>query len=366
MLLRSIKLTNFKNNEATNLRFSKPISVFVGNNGEGKTNLLDAVYMVCYGKSYFSSREVHILRHGSEFYRLEALVEVDNRTDKVVIKYNGTTKSIEVDGVEVSGMVEYLGKYPVAMMCPADIELVYGGSEVRRRFMDQVLSQSDRNYLQALIHYNRVLKQRNTFLKSKFTDRSAAILMAAWNKQLSEFGTQIFQKREAFIQYFKSCFEMSYGKVAAQKDQIILSYASQLNDASFEKGLSDSWEKDKLLRRTTFGIHKDDLVLSKDGYPVSREGSQGQVKSAVLALKLGQIIYLREHLHSNPLIILDDIFDKLDPGRIRNLIEEMVHVQKCQLFISDAFKLRLADILDDVVPGGYEIWTVNQGKVTPI
>jgi len=366
MFLQSIKLTNFKNHKATSLTFDNLINVFVGNNGSGKTNLLDAIFMVCYGKSYFSSREVHILNHESEFYRLEASIRQGAHPEKAIIKYDGQQKTITVDDVEISSLVEYLGRYPVAMISPGDIELIYGGSEVRRRFIDQVLSQSDRSYLDKLILYTRVLKQRNAFLKTHFSDKSAAILTSAWNQQLSDLGTFIHNKRTAFIDQFKTCFDLAYSAVAADRDKIDLEYTSALYNTDFKEGLLAHWEKDKILRRTTFGVHKDDLTLTKDGFPVSKEGSQGQIKSAVLALKLAQIVYLREQIHSNPILILDDIFDKLDPMRIRNLIAELVHTQQCQLFISDAFKTRLASILEEIAPGGYAIWGVEQGIVSPL
>lgn len=366
MYLQELKLNHYKNHTDTKLKFRSGVNVFVGNNGEGKTNLLDAIHIACYGRSYFSNREVHIKQYDASFYRVEARIIQKNMPEKVVVKYDGQAKTIEVDGVAIAGLVDFLGRYPVTMISPGDIELVHGGSEVRRKFLDQILSQTDRAYLESLIQYSRVLKQRNTFLKNPYNEKSARILIESWNGQLTEHGVVIYQARVKFMELLNEHFNEQYRKISDDKDVILLKYRSQLQKQSFADGMATSWEKDKILKRTNFGIHKDDLSLEKDDFLISRVASQGQIKSTVLALKLAQLTYLKSHLKSSPILLLDDIFDKLDPNRIKNLLLELVTHQKCQVFITDAFKNRLSDLLDEIIPDEYDTWIIEDGHASKI
>jgi len=366
MYLQELKLNHYKNHSDTKLKFRKGVNVFVGNNGAGKTNLLDAIHIACYGKSYFSNREAHIKQYEASYYRVEARIIQKDLPEKVVVKYDGQAKSIEVDGVVIAGLVDFLGRYPVTMISPGDIELVHGGSEIRRKFLDQILCQTDRLYLESLIQYNRLLKQRNTFLKNPYHEKSARILIDSWNGQLTSHGEVIYEARVRFMEVLRGHFDEQYRKISDEKDVIHLKYQSQLLKQSFTDGLTRSWEKDKVLKRTTFGVHKDDLSLEKDDYLIARVASQGQIKSTVLALKLAQLTYLRSHLESTPILLLDDIFDKLDPNRIKNLLLELVKHQKCQVFITDAFKNRLSNLLDEIIPDEYDTWLIDNGNASLI
>lgn len=363
MYIEKLKLNNYKNHQATQLKLDERVNIFVGNNGMGKTNLLDGLYMVCYGRSYFSTKEIHIKNYDAGYYRLEAKVYKQGSHEKAVVKHDGKQKLIEVDDVAIESMVEYLGRYPVIMISPGDIELVYGGSEVRRRFLDQILSQVDKTYLKHLMAYNRVLKQRNAFLK-QMGDRAKqnAHLVEAWNTQMGTHGAAVFNVRHKFLEELELLFKRKYDLLGGQQDDVALSYKSQLLSDDFHEGLSKHWEKDVVLRRSNFGVHRDDILLQKDSMLLRKVGSQGQIKTAVLALKLAQIEHIRATFGYLPIVLLDDIFDKLDPLRIKNLIKELVCEQQGQIFITDAFKLRLVDLLHDINLPSYKVWVIQDGE----
>ena len=366
MELLSIKIDHFKNHSRTRLKLLPSINIFTGNNGSGKTNLLDAIHMLCFGRSYFSSRESHIKQIGADYYRLEAIMLKNGISEKVVIKFDGQTKSIEIDDVLIPSLLEFVGRYPVTMICPGDVELVYGGSELRRKLLDQTLCQTDPKYLQALIQYNKVLKQRNAYLKQTHPQRINSILLEPWNNLLHHYGQYIYEARTQFCEHFYPLVLSQYTKLADRQDGIQLAYHSQLHDTTIQAGLVQTLDKDVMLRRTNFGIHKDDLAIQKEDFQLSKTGSQGQIKSTVLAIKLAQIHYLTQKLGTAPILLLDDIFDKLDPHRIKNLLRELFEAYNCQVCITDAFKHRLSDLCDQIAPGHFQMWWVESGQVNPI
>jgi DNA replication and repair protein RecF len=363
MFLEQLHLINFKNHTDTRLVFDKRVNIFTGNNGMGKTNLLDAIHLLCFGKSYFTSREMHIRHFDATFYRVSGKIRRKNRSEKVVVKQDGKTKTIEVDDVVIPSLLEFLGNYPVTMICPGDIELITGGSELRRKFLDQLLCQLDKNYLSDLILYNKVLKQRNALLKNGINRPSGAILLEPLNRQMIPPGIRIYQRRKEFLADFAHTFQQKYTHISNDREVITLVYQSALDLTEFEAGFSKYMEKDILLKRTTFGIHRDDISLELDGFPVNKTGSQGQIKTAVLALKLAQLDTLYQSHLDNPILLLDDIFDKLDPDRIKQLLTELIQQKKGQLFITDAFKHRLGKLLEDTGIDDYCLWEVINGKV---
>jgi DNA replication and repair protein RecF len=366
MQITSIKTDHYKNHKRTHLKLSPTINIFTGNNGSGKTNLLDALHMICFGRSYFSSRESHIKQIGADFYRIEALIQKKGVQEKVVIKFDGQTKVIEIDDVIIPSLLEFVGRYPVTMICPGDVELIYGGSEIRRKLLDQTLCQTDANYLKALLQYNKVLKQRNAYLKQTPSNRINTILLEPWNHLLQLNGQYIYEARKNFCEAFYPLVLAQYDKLAQQNDGLQMNYQSQIHELPIREGLIQTLEKDVALKRTNFGIHKDDLAIHKDSFQLSKTGSQGQIKSAVLSIKLAQIRYLSDKLGTTPLLLLDDIFDKLDPYRIQNLLRELFEAYNCQVCITDAFKHRLSELCDQIAPGQYQMWWVEAGKVNPI
>lgn len=366
MFLKQLQLTNYKNHADNQLTFEKRVNIFIGNNGMGKTNLLDAIHMLCFGKSYFSAKEIHIRNYQSDFYRVSGNMIKGKHTDKIAIKHDGKNKVIEVDGVVIPSLIEFLGNYPVTMICPGDIELVTGGSELRRRFLDQLISQLDKNYLNDIIHYNRILKQRNASLKNTSSRKTLQMLLEPFNAQLVQRGNRIYEKRKEFFDVFSPDFADKYKQISDSSEQVGLTYASQLDTTPFEKGLIKNEERDIVLKRSTFGIHRDDMALSLDGHVLRNVASQGQIKSTVLALKLAQLDTLNKSYEDHPILLLDDIFDKLDPNRIKHLLRELISNKNGQLFITDAFKHRLVDLLEEAAIKDYAIWEIIDGKVESV
>ena len=346
MYLKSLNITNFKNYAEQALDFSPNINCFAGNNGVGKTNLLDAIHYLSFCKSYVQSADMQNIRHNEEFFAIHGTFEKTGQTDVVsCIQKRGARKIMRLNKKDHDRFSEHIGLFPVVMISPYDSDLINDGSDVRRKFMDVVISQFDKAYLENLIAYNQTLEQRNKLLKSDGFDET---LCDVFNQQLVQSGTKIFQSRTDFFNQFSTLFQHYFNILSGGLERVEIRYKSQLQDTiPFSEQLQSQLPKDRLLQHTTVGIHKDDLMLSIDDFPVKKFGSQGQQKSFTLAMRLAQLEFTKQQNGYSPILLLDDIFDKLDHTRILQLLQLVGHSDFGQVFITDTDACRLECILNE-------------------
>lgn len=364
MWLKNLTLLNFKNYNTADLSFSKTVNAFVGNNGAGKTNLLDAIHYLCLCKSYFNPIDSQQIKTGEDLFLVQGDFDRDDKKEKIScgLKRN-QKKSFKRNKKEYDKLADHIGLFPVVMISPYDINLIMDGSEERRRFIDNVVSQTDSRYLDQLITYNKHLLNRNALLKQVAATRTLDVaLLQILDEQLINSGNAIFEKRKQFLLDFIPLFDKHYRFLTNDAEQVSLTYQSQLNEQNFEKLLAQSIEKDRILERTTTGIHKDELQFEIAGMPMKKFGSQGQQKSFLIALKLAQYSYLRKFKNFKPLLLLDDIFDKLDTHRIHKLMEMVSHHDFGQIFITDANKARVEAVFNEIAVE-IELFEVNEGGV---
>lgn len=350
MWLKNLTLLNFKNYNAADLSFSKTVNAFVGNNGAGKTNLLDAIHYLCLCKSYFNPIDSQQIKTGEELFLVQGDFDRDEKNEKIScgLKRN-QKKSFKRNKKEYDKLADHIGLFPVVMISPYDINLIMDGSEERRRFIDNVISQTDSRYLDELIVYNKHLLNRNALLKQVAVTRTLDVaLLQILDEQLIHSGNVIFEKRKQFLLDFIPLFDKYYRFLTNDAEQVSLTYQSQLNEQGFESLLAQSIEKDRILERTTTGIHKDELQFEITGMPMKKFGSQGQQKSFLIALKLAQYSYLQKFKNFKPLLLLDDIFDKLDNHRIHKLMEMVSHHDFGQIFITDTNKDRVEAVFNEI------------------
>lgn len=368
MYLKTLNIHDFKNCETASVAFSPKVNCFIGDNAAGKTNLLDAIYYLSFCKSYFNSVDIQNIRHGQEFFSiLGEIVVNEDKSDLIhCVQKRNQKKSFKLNKKEYQRLADHIGKYPLVMISPYDRDLINEGSEVRRRFIDSVISQFDPLYLDNLINYNKALAQRNSLLKSfgekNYFDLS---LLEVWNQQLIEPGNQIFPARKKFLEEYLPLFNHYFEMVSGGKDAGTILYDSQLNEKSFEELLAVTLDRDKALRFTTGGIHKDDLIFNIQGHPIKKFGSQGQQKSFIVALRLAQYMYIRDLKGYKPLILLDDIFDKLDDKRVEQLIQLVAENTFGQVFITDTQQERIEHLLTKI-SNNYRIFLIKNGAVTEI
>ncbi len=349
MWLKKLTLLNFKNYTQAELDFSPTVNVLVGNNGAGKTNLLDAIHYLCLCKSYFNPIDSQQIKNGEDLFLVQGHFEKDETIENIScgLKRN-QKKSFKRNKKEYEKLAEHIGLFPLVMVSPYDIGLIMDGSEERRRFIDNVISQTDARYLDQLIRYNKHLQSRNVLLKQAAVKSIDGALLQVLDEQLVQSGNIIFQKRQQFLADFIPLFDQHYQFLVSGEEEVSLRYSSQLAEKSFESLLTDAFDKDRLLERTTVGVHKDELQFEIKGMALKKFGSQGQQKSFLMALKLAQYSYLRQNKGYKPLLLLDDIFDKLDNNRIRKLMEMVSHEDFGQLFITDTHRDRIARIFEDI------------------
>ncbi len=330
----------------------------------GKTNILDAIYYLCMCKSQQSLSDAHLTLHGEEFFRLEGQFYKNEKKYRIVAKVQARKrKTIECNDVAYTKLLEHIGFLPVVMIVPDDTRLATEGSEDRRRFLDNTLSQLDTRYLQDLVQYNRLVKQRNAALKQMGAERRFdAALLATYDQQLMGPGTYVHQQRHQFQERLIPVLQKHYEVISGGQEEVSCTYRSQLAESSLADLLEEAREKDRILQRTTVGVHRDDLLFKIGEYPLKKYASQGQLKSFVLALKLAQYEILRLEKKESPLLLLDDIFDKLDPSRVRHLIELLIQQDFGQVFITDTDEHRLAKILNDFTLS-YRKFRVAEGKI---
>lgn len=365
MHLARLKLTNFKNYEQQELELSPRLNCFVGLNGMGKTNLLDAVHLLCLCKSHTGLPDRNLLRRGESFYRVEGDFVVPAGRDRVAAKFAlGQRKVMERNGTAYPRLADYVGLYPAVMIAPDDVTLVQEGSEERRRFMDTTLSQTSPEYLQNLLLYNGIVQQRNALLKL-FADGKPfdGALLEILNRQMLAPAAVLYAQRAAFVQEFRPLFRALYAEIAgAAAESVDVQYASDREQDSLDNLLARALDKDRALQRTTAGPHRDDLLFTLDEQPIKRFASQGQLKSFLLALRLAQYEWLRREKGTAPLLLLDDIFDKLDARRVRQLIGLILGRDYGQIFLTDTHRERIEAIVGEF-GGEYRVVEVVEGKV---
>jgi DNA replication and repair protein RecF len=346
--LARLKLFNFRNHREAELELGPEVNCFVGPNGVGKTNLLDAVHYISLGKSYFDPVDMHNILQGEELFMVQGVLRSDAGDETILCSVRkGQRKLLKRDRKEYDRLADHVGRYPVVMITPYDGQLVLDGSEVRRRFLDGLIAQFDKAYLEALIRYNRALMQRNAMLK-RFAENGTGSLeqLEPWDEQLIEHGTAVFDVRTAFMQELVPLLHQHYQGISAGPERVALAYRSALSEASFRELLQRSWDRDRAAQHTTVGIHKDDLEFTIDERPLKRYGSQGQQKTYLIALKLAQFDLTHGRTGGRPILLLDDIFDKIDPQRMRHLLRLLSDQRFGQVLITDTDADRLHQALD--------------------
>jgi len=348
--LNKITLTQFKNYPSVSFEFTERVTGICGFNGKGKTNLLDAIYYLCFTKSYFSKSDLLNVQFNAEGFRLEGGLTNNGKEDfNVVSIFRGAgKKEVLVNDVAYEKFSSHIGKFPCVMVAPDDIEMITGGSEQRRRFIDTVLSQMDAGYLQQLITYNKILLQRNSLLKSFADHKNRDMqLLQVLDTQLIQPGKEIYKKRKLFLEKLIPLAKDFYLQIADNNEAIDLNYESQLNENTFEELLLKSRERDIMSQRSTAGVHKDDLGSQLNSKPFKAVASQGQKKSLLFALKLAEFEMLKENKGFAPLLLLDDVFEKLDDLRMQNLLQWVCVNNESQVFITDTHLDRLQASLNN-------------------
>jgi len=353
LALNRLKLTQFKNYDFGTYEFTERVVGICGLNGKGKTNLLDAIYYCCFTKSYFTGADQMNIRFGTDGFRLESYFEKENQEHKLVCIHRINKKEVLLDDSPYEKFSQHIGFFPAVIIAPDDVEIISGGSEERRRYLDILLSQLDQNYLQKLMHYNKLLLQRNSLLK-QFAGSSSPdlILLDIIDEQMVEPATYIYDQRKAFTSELVPLIEDFYHQLAANDEKIELQYQSQLRHADLKALQLKSLERDRYLQRTTQGIHKDDIVLSLNGQPFRSLASQGQRKSLLFALKLAEFQTLKKHKGFAPILLLDDVFEKLDEKRMENLLTWVCKQNEGQVFISDTHRSRLENAFAQIGVAG--------------
>jgi len=344
MYLQKLKVHDFKNYIQADFSFSDNINCFIGNNGVGKTNLLDAIHYLSFCKSYFSPVDTQNIRHNQEFFAiLGAYVKKPDGEDLVqCIQGRNQRKRFLLNKKEYDRLSDHIGCFPLVMISPYDRDLINEGSEIRRRYMDSVISQFDKIYLDDLINYNKALVQRNSLLKLFAEKRTFdRLTLEIWDEQLIRLGESIHKKRKEFLLKIIPVFGKYFQLISGGSESVYIDYRTQLEEISFREKLEESLMTDKLVQYTTVGTHKDDLDFQMDGLPIKKFGSQGQQKSFVISLKLAQFDFTRQTKGFNPILLLDDIFDKLDDSRVQQLINLVSEHSFGQVFITDTSEERI-------------------------
>ncbi len=343
-IIEKIKINNFKNIEWQDLSFSSKINCISGNNGEGKTNLLDAIYYLSMTKSAFSSLEKYNYRYGSEEFSLYAKYLLNNNLHtELLYKVSNKSKRISRDEKLLERLSDHIGNFPIVMVSPSDIALVGNSDEERRRFVNFVLSQINKEYLDKIMRYNYILSNRNKLLKLESIDKD---LIDFQDIELSQLAQYIYGLRKQFIEDLSPILAKYYKILSSDKEQVSIQYSSDLDRGDLYTILKNNFNKDLILKRTNYGIHKDEILFQMGEYSIRRSGSQGQQKSFLLALKFAQYELMKKVQNVAPILLLDDLFDKLDMTRVENLLSMVISSDFGQIFISDSNKIRMQNIVD--------------------
>ncbi len=359
MFLQRLSLVNYKNFDSRDFEFDRKINCVVGDNGVGKTNVMDAIYHLCFGKSYFNPVSSQNIKHGEEFFVIEGLFKLKDREEKVVCSLKkGLAKVIKRNDKAYERISDHIGLLPLVIISPSDRDLIIEGSDTRRKFMDGVISQSDKSYLRSLLNYNKILSQRNALLKYfALNNAYDGDTITIYNEQLHNYGSKIYENRLAFMEALVPIFQEKYKIISGGNEMVGLDYQSGLQERPLIDLLEDSLQKDRMLQHTSVGIHRDDLLFKIASYPVKKFGSQGQQKSFLIALKLAQFDFIKKQSGTTPILILDDIFDKLDENRVAHIVKMVDDDHFGQIFLSDTHAERTENIVAQIHQT-YKIYTL--------
>lgn len=362
MRLNSLSILNYKNISEAELVFSPKINCFIGNNGMGKTNILDAIYYLSFCKSHSNSIDSQNVLHNAEFFLLQGKYTLGETNEDI---YCGMKlrqkKQFKRNKKEYERLSDHIGLLPLVLVSPDDSVLISEGSEERRKFVDGVISQYNKNYLNQLLQYNNALKQRNALLKLETPIDDS--LLDIWEDQMALYGTYIYEQRRLFIDEFVSIFQNFYTYISSGNETISLTYHSQHQEHDIKSRMIDTRSRDRLLGYSTQGIHKDELEMMLGDYPIKRVGSQGQNKTYLISLKLAQFDFLKRTHNLSPLLLLDDIFDKLDSIRVKKIVELVSGETFGQIFITDTNREHLDSILSQISKES-TIFNVENGKIS--
>lgn len=359
MNLENLTIVNFKNLIECKLDFSPNINCFIGNNGMGKTNVLDAIYYLSFVKSCSNVSDQLVLNHAADYMMLRGKYNRAGENVEVAMAYQkGRRKTLKRDGKEYKRFSQHIGLLPLVMVSPMDWELIRGSGEERRRLMDQIISQSNQEYLEHLIRYNKALENRNSLIKQGVRD---VLLFETIEHQLEQSASAIHTERLAWIEKFTPIFMRYYNAIAGGSENVCLELSSHLNDCTMSDLLSKNRERDMIVGYTTHGVHRDDINLLLNGHSMRKVGSQGQCKTYTIALRLAQYDFIKEKNSVMPILLLDDIFDKLDANRVESIIKVVNDNRFGQIFITDTNRTHLDDIIKNL-NNGYKIFIVNNGN----
>lgn len=365
MFLRKLSIVQYKNIAQADFAFSPKINCFLGNNGMGKTNVLDAIYYLSFCKSFSNTLDNQNISHNDDFFMLQGFYDLEEKEEEIYCGMKRRSKKqFKRNKKEYERLSDHIGLLPLVMISPEDSVLILGGSEERRKFIDQVISQSDKYYLNALINYNKALLQRNSMLKS---DKQLINneLMEILEEQMSRSADYIFERRCRFIEEFTPIFQEYYDFICNGNEKVSLSYESHLSEGNLADQLKQNREKDYIIGYTTKGIHKDDLEMKLGDYPLKRIGSQGQNKTYLIALKLSQFAFLKNSSNTLPILLLDDIFDKIDALRVEQIIKLVSDDTFGQIFITDTNRQYLDEIIEKSNEN-FHLYVVENGNFTQL
>jgi len=363
MILTKLSVLNYKNIREVEISFSPKMNCFFGNNGMGKTNLLDVIYYLSFSKSHLHTLDSQIIHNEQDYCVLQGTYLFDERTEDIFCAIRRKQrKQFKRNKKEYDKLSDHIGLLPLVMVSPADAVLIQGGSEERRRFLDLIISQHDKSYLQALIHYNKALLQRNSMLKNQSYDDSLYDIL---EMQLDMHGQVIYEKRKQFVEDFTPLFNSYYQTISGPEEQVELAYVSKVGEVDFPSVLRENRERDRILGYTSSGVHKDELEMTLGHNLIRRVGSQGQNKTYLIALKLAQFAFLAEKGTTTPILLLDDIFDRLDANRVEQIIKLVNSDSFGQIFITDTNRKYLDEILASL-DHDYSLFKVEQGEVASL
>lgn len=365
MFLEQLKVTNFKNHSSANLWFSSRLNCFTGDNGAGKTNILDAIYYLSFTKSFFNSMDMQNIKHGEDFFALHGTYYRNNPVPETLhcIQKRNAPKRFAYNKTDYERLADHIGLFPLVMVSPYDRDLINEGSETRRKYIDGVISQFDRTYLDQLLNYNKALQHRNATLKLfAETNRYDATTILIYDEQLVSLGIEILARRTTFLQQFMPLFQDYFTFISGGKEEVNIAYETKLTPENYADELRASIDRDRASRYTNVGIHKDDLYFTIGGFPVKKYGSQGQQKSFVVAIKLAQFEYTRQIKGFKPILLLDDIFDKLDHSRVSKIVELTAGESFGQVFITDTQPERITSVFNTIFPQ-HRMFTVQDGEI---
>lgn len=363
MVLNSISILNYKNITDAQLVFSPKVNCLIGNNGMGKTNILDAIFYLSFCKSYVNQSDSSVINHDADYMMLQGhYTRRDNEEDITLSLQRGKRKVIRRNGKEYERLSQHIGLLPLVMISPMDWDLIRGAGDERRRLMNQIISQGNKEYLDALIRYNKAVEQRNAMIRQELRDK---LLYETLEAQMCEAAVLIHAERERWIKDFTPIFLRYYKTIAGEGESVQLSYLSHLNDDNLQHILDDNRERDFLLGYTSHGVHRDDIELQLNGHSMRKTGSQGQCKTYTIALRLAQFEFLKNNTTTTPILLLDDIFDKLDASRVESIINIVSDERFGQIFITDTNRTHLDEIIKNL-SGDYCMFSVVDGACSPI